>query len=82
MRGMSHVVLAAAAVAALGGSVKAGFELPLTLRESQGAGGTTYVSNGVPLLPGQAMDVKDLRVVGPDDGMVPVSYTHLRAHET
>jgi len=52
----------------------ADFELPLTTTESQGSGGTKYISNGVPLLPGQAQHVSELRVLGPGGEPVPCQF--------
>ncbi|MFO7897923.1 MAG: hypothetical protein R6V58_02560 [Planctomycetota bacterium] len=62
------------AMALTAGAARADFELPLTLRETRGAGGTTYVSNGVPLLAGQAMSTGELHVVGPDGEEVPAQF--------
>jgi hypothetical protein len=42
------------------------WELPLTVEEQQGVAGLRRVTSGVPLLPGQARDVKDLRLLAKD----------------
>jgi hypothetical protein len=42
------------------------WELPLTVQEQQGVAGPRRVTCGVPLLPGQAKDVKDLRLLAKD----------------
>ena len=44
-------------------AAKGAFEIPLAVEEQWGQGGPRYVTCGVPLLPGQAKDVKDLRLV-------------------
>ena len=59
-------------VVALSGS--AGFELALDLRPDAGQGGMRVVSNGVPLLVGQATDTKELHVLGPDGTEVPAQF--------
>jgi hypothetical protein len=56
------------------GRARADFELPLTVRETKGAGGTIHVSNGVPLLPGQAMRPEELCVTDAEDGPVPSQF--------
>ncbi len=56
------------------GPVYADFELPLTVRETQGAGGATYVSNGVPLLPGQATSTDELHVLDATGKEVPSQF--------
>jgi len=53
---------------------KADLKLPLDLRPRGGVGGMRVVSNGVPLLPGQAMDAKHLHVIGPDGKEVPAQF--------
>jgi PcRGLX-like protein central beta sandwich domain len=45
----------------LGGRVLS-WEIDLELREHRGAGGLRYVSGGIPLLPGQASEVSQLRL--------------------
>jgi hypothetical protein len=49
----------------------ADFELPLTITETKGSGGRKHVSNGVPLLLGQAQEIDELHVIGPDGKEVP-----------
>ena len=63
------VVLSVATVA--GG---ADFELALDLRPDSGQDGMRVVSNGVPLLAGQATDTKELHVIGPDGKEVPAQF--------
>jgi len=53
---------------------RADFELPLQLRPRGGRVATRVVSNGVPLLPGQAKDTKELHVLGPDGVEVPAQF--------
>ena len=43
-----------------------GYEIPLAVEEQQGVAGRRQVTSGVPLLAGQAQDVKDLRLVARD----------------
>jgi len=56
----------------------AAWEIPLELKEHRGKGGLRYVSGGVPLLPGQAMDVSELqlldRSVPGEPGVVPAQF--------
>ena len=42
------------------------WEIPLTIEEHYAVGGPRKVTGGVPLLVGQAMDIKDLRLVVKD----------------
>ena len=50
------------------------FELALDLRPGGGAGGTRMVSNGVPLLAGQAMNADELHVVAPNGKEIPAQF--------
>ncbi|MHC4716691.1 MAG: RIFT barrel domain-containing protein, partial [Planctomycetota bacterium] len=52
----------------------ADFELPLTFRPVAAPGRSPVVSNGVPLLAGQARDTDELHVVGPDGKEVPAQF--------
>ena len=61
------------ALAAGGGD----FVVPLDLRPDGGTGGMRVVTNGVPLLQGQADDVKSLAVIGPDGKPVPAQFRPL-----
>ena len=62
-------------VAAFAGCASAAdFELALDLRPAAGKGGMRAVSNGVPLLVGQATDTKELHVIGPDGKEVPAQF--------
>ena len=42
------------------------FEIPLNVKEQWGQGGRRHVSGGVPLLPGQAKDIAELRLLTKD----------------
>ena len=55
-------------------AARADFDLPLELRPNGGAGGSRYISNGVPLEVGAAMDTSQLRVLGPDGKEVPAQF--------
>lgn len=77
MRRMNGLTGIALMIVAATASVTADFELPLIVRESQGTGGGKIISNGVPLMPGQASDVKELHVVGPDGKEVPAQFREL-----
>jgi hypothetical protein len=68
--GFAVLVVVLAAVCA----ASADFELPLYLKEWKGTGGVKYVSNGVPLLPGQAKQTDELHVIGPDGKEVPAQF--------
>ena len=63
-----------AALAISGGAWAADFELPLTFRPTVAPGRSAVVSNGVPLLVGQAKDVDELHVIGPDGKEVPAQF--------
>ena len=47
-------------------SLAAGWEIPLAAEEQHGVAGPRRITCGVPLLPGQAKDIKDLRVLAKD----------------
>ena len=67
-------IIAGLIVSAAAGAAGADFELPLELRPDGGKGGMRFISNGVPLLAGQATDVKQLRVVDPQGKAVPAQF--------
>ena len=57
----------------MAGAAQADFDLPLSIRETQG-GGATHISNGVPLLPGQAMKTGELHVLDAKGKEVPSQF--------
>ena len=67
-------IIVGAIVLLAGGAGAADFELALDLRPGGGAEGTRMVSNGVPLIAGQATDTKELHVIGPDGKEVPAQF--------
>jgi hypothetical protein len=56
-----------------------GWEIPLELKENWGQGGLRHVSGGVPLLPGQAKDVSELRLAVKKDGALVAVPAQFRA---
>ncbi|KKL04421.1 hypothetical protein LCGC14_2616210, partial [marine sediment metagenome] len=59
---------------ASGAGVGADFKLPLELRPNNGKDGMKYISNGVPLEVGAAMNTEQLHVLGPDGKEVPAQF--------
>jgi hypothetical protein len=74
MRCGRMMALAAAVAGTVTGVARADFELPLSLKETVGLAGVKYVSNGVPLLPGMAMETRELHVLGPDGQEAPAQF--------
>ena len=66
--------LAAAVLLVLSVPALGDFELSLDLRPGAGQGGQRVVSNGVPLLAGQAMQTDELHVIAPDGREVPAQF--------
>jgi len=69
---MSLILAMVVNVGAVSGN--ADIEVALDLRPDDGQGGMEVVSNGVPLLVGQATDTKELHVLGPDGAEVPAQF--------
>lgn len=61
MRSIERWGIGVAVVGVLAGTAQA-WEIPLTVEEYWGRGGTRYVSGGVPLLVGQAREISGLRL--------------------
>ena len=64
MIGRRFAVLAALCL--LAASAAGAWEVPLTVEEYGGVAGPRRITCGVPLLPGQAKDVKELRLLAKD----------------
>jgi len=71
---MPYVAIITSIVAVCVSAASAGLDIPLDLRPDKGSGGMRIVSNGVPLLAGQASDPAKLRVVGPDGREVAAQF--------
>ena len=67
-------IIVGAIVLLAGGAWAADFEIPLDLRPGGGKGGLPVISNGVPLIAGQAMKTDELHVIGPDGKEVPAQF--------
>ena len=68
------LVAAGLALLAPAPRARADFDLPLWIREWHGAGGAKNISNGIPLLPGQARETDELHVIGPDGKELPAQF--------
>ena len=66
MLGSLNSVVRGLAVVLFATSAAVAWEIPLTVEEQQGVAGPRRVTCGVPLLAGQAKDVKDLRLLTKD----------------
>ena len=60
------LILLALTIGLLCPTLSAAFEIPLTVEENVALAGARKVTGGVPLLPGQAKDIKELRLVTKD----------------